>query len=233
MRRTVRIGSCSLGLLSEFNRFRRATERAECRGGVFEIQDLGIVVIRAVHCLQDRHLVQHGRLDFPAVVIDQLAGEPEPFAVLERADFHFRVRSDLLGNRLHLAGLDIELAFIQERRSERPHPRLVSFDRRQIIRLRFVQKLINLFNAFHVISSLDSLSVYIYYIEKKLGNQRVSAIKETVAVSFDSAAVPMQWVCLYLVIFRHDIQADRVTGGQRIADAGAGRNVDVNLLLAG
>jgi hypothetical protein len=127
----------------------RLREGAEGRRSVLEIEDLGVVVVGAVHRLEARVEVEHGLLGLAPVVIYELSAYPEPLLAVERADLGLRIRRELLGNVLYLAGLDLELTLEEHRGAERAHSRLVAVHRREVVGTDLLQKLINLFDSFH------------------------------------------------------------------------------------
>ena len=98
-------------------------------------------VIRAVHRLQAGHLVQHGGLGLPPVVVHQFAGNTKPDSVMECADLCLRIHRQLFGNGFPFPRLDIQLPFKNQGGAEGPHAGLVPLHRRQIIGLGLLQKL--------------------------------------------------------------------------------------------
>ena len=96
--------------------------------GVLEEIDGGIVVVLVVHGAEARVGIQHGFLHFHTQVLDKggLDAQPLPSLGVVGADGDLRVRGDLLGDVLHVAGLDIELALDDLGGPERTDLRLVA-----------------------------------------------------------------------------------------------------------
>ena len=77
----------------------------------------------------------------------------EEFPAAERQDLHLRVRRYLLRDGLYLASLYVEPAVVEQSRSERAHPRLVTVHSREVVGVDLLQKLVYLFDSFHEFSS--------------------------------------------------------------------------------
>ena len=91
----VNLGSCGEG--------------AEGSDGILQVQNLSIGVVLVIHSTQVGVLIQHGLPGFHTVILHQLGGNAQPHAVLEGGDFTLGVGSQLLGHRLGLSGLDVQL----------------------------------------------------------------------------------------------------------------------------
>lgn len=109
---------------------------------VLEVEHLSVAVICGVHLFQAGVSVQHGLPCLDAVILDQFASNANPLAALESAKLGFRVGVQLLGNILLLAGLDVQLALKNVRRTKGANSRLVAFHGCQIVGLGFFQELV-------------------------------------------------------------------------------------------
>ena len=118
-------------------------ERRNSRGGVFQIIDNRVAVgSRLVHGAKVGIGIKHTLLRLHPVVLDECRCNPYPLVALHGTDFNFWIFGNLICNHLALARLYVQLVLEDIYRPERSYPRLVTLHCRQIISLRFFQKVI-------------------------------------------------------------------------------------------
>ncbi len=110
---------------SECNDFRLRCKGTECRCRILQIEHLHVVVIRTVHSLQGRHLLQHGDFYIMTVVLHQFGGDAEPRPIHERADLNERILADLSGNFFYLSRLNIQFSILKQDRPERKFQKVI------------------------------------------------------------------------------------------------------------
>ncbi len=123
---------------------------------IAQIQDDGIVIRLIVHAAKVGILVQHVLFRLDAFVRNEFAGDAEPFAVHESADFGPGIRKELLVHVLDLAGLDVQLPLEDFGRTEGTDTGLAALHGCQVIGSRFLQELLGPQGIFGIRSSLHN-----------------------------------------------------------------------------